>query len=415
MIALVDCDSFFVSCERVFDPKLRNKPVVVLSNNDGCIVSRSKEAKALGLQMSAPYFEIKNEFEKRGGVAFSSNFTLYADMSSRVMEILAQFTLDIEIYSIDEAFLDLSSFPHERLEELCIHYRQRILKEVGIPVSIGVDKTKVLAKMATSFAKKSKTGVFVVHSDEQRKKILDSYPVEDIWGIGHASALKLNLLRIKTASQLAAAADLVIQKTLTIVGLRIAHELRGIRCLDINEQREKRKQIVVSRTLDHDVFDKDELAKHVSDHVFRASEKLRDDGLICYHLSLYVITNRFKEIPQYYGSGQGTFNQGEEAPQVMIKKALQILDEIYRYGYAYKKCGVLLSDLRPKGERQLSLIENNFLETEKVTQVMDAINKKFGPHSIKVLSCNQKRKNQLQTRLSPNYTTSWNELLLIKI
>lgn len=415
MIALVDCDSFFVSCERVFDPKLKNKPVVVLSNNDGCIVSRSKEAKALGLKMSAPYFEIKDEFEKKGGVAFSSNFTLYADMSSRVMEILTEFTMEIEIYSIDEAFLDLADFPEERLESLCLHYRKRILKEVGIPVSIGVDKTKVLAKIATSFAKKSRTGVFIVKGDEHRKNILDSYPVEDIWGIGHASALKLNLLRIKTAAQFAAAADTTILKTLTIVGLRIQHELRGIRCLDINEQREKRKQIVVSRTLDHDIWNKDELAKHVADHVFRASEKLRDDGLICYHLSLYIITNRFKEIPQYYGSGQGAFNQGEEAPHVMIKKALQILDEIYRDGYGYKKCGVLLSDLRPKGERQLSLIENDFLETEKVTQVIDAINKKFGPHSIKVLSCNQKRKNALQTRLSPNYTTSWEELLLIKV
>lgn len=415
MIALVDCDSFFVSCERVFDPRLKNKPVVVLSNNDGCVVSRSKEAKALGLKMSAPYFEIKDEFEKRGGIAFSSNFTLYADMSSRVMAILADFTLDIEIYSIDEAFLDLSTFPLEELEKLCLHYRRRILKEVGIPVSIGVDKTKVLAKVATSLAKKNKTGVYVVKSDEERKTILDSYPVGDIWGIGQASALKLNLLKIKTAGQLIAASDSLIQKTLTIVGLRIQHELRGIRCLDINEQRDKRKQIVVSRTLDHTVYDKEELAKHISDHVFRASEKLRDDGLICYHLSLYIITNRFKEIPQYYGSGQGAFNQGEEAPHVMIKKALEILDEIYKYGYEYRKCGVLLSDLRPKGERQLSLLENDFLETEKVTNVIDAINKKFGPHSIKVLSCNQKKKNALQTRLSPNYTTSWSELLLIKI
>jgi DNA polymerase V len=415
MIALVDCDSFFVSCERVFDPKLKNKPVVVLSNNDGCVVSRSKEAKALGLQMSAPYFEIKNEFEKRGGIAFSSNFTLYADMSSRVMAILADFTLNIEIYSIDEAFLDLSEFPVEELEKLCIHYRKRILKEVGIPVSIGVDKTKVLAKVATSLAKKNKTGVHVTRNDEERKRILDVFPVGDIWGIGHASALKLNLLKIKTAGQLAAAADTMIQKTLTIVGLRIQHELRGIRCLEINEQRDKRKQIVVSRTLDHTVYDKEELAKHISDHVFRASEKLRDDGLICYHLSLYIITNRFKEIPQYYGSGQGQFNQGEQAPHVMIKKALEILDEIYKYGYEYRKCGVLLSDLRPKTERQLSLLENDFLENEKVTDVIDAINKKFGPQSIKVLSCNQKKKNALQTKLSPNYTTSWSELLLIKI
>jgi len=415
MIALVDCDSFFVSCERVFDPKLRDKPVVVLSNNDGCIVSRSKEAKALGLKMSAPYFEIKDEFEKCGGVAFSSNFTLYADMSSRVMNILAEFTTDIEIYSIDEAFLDLTDFPLEKLEELCIHYRKRILKEVGIPVSVGVDKTKVLAKIATTFAKKSKSGVFIIKSDQHRKQILESFPVEEIWGIGHASALKLNLLRIKTALHFATAADQLIQKTLTITGLRIQHELRGIRCLEINEQRQKRKQIVVSRTLDCDIYGKAELAKHVSDHIFRASEKLRDDGLICYHLSLYIITNRFKDIPQYYGSGQGTFSQGEEAPQVMIKKALEILDEIYRNGHGYKKCGVLLSDLRPKEERQLSLLENNFLETEKVTNVIDAINKRFGPHSIKVLSCNQKRKNALQTRLSPNYTTSWEELLLIKI
>ncbi|MGZ3809441.1 MAG: Y-family DNA polymerase, partial [Bacteriovorax sp.] len=414
-IAHFDCDSFFCSIERVFDPSLKNRPIVVLSNNDACVVSRSKEAKALGINMSAPFYEIKDAFAQKGGVAFSSNFTLYADMSARVMSILTELTDKIEVYSIDEAFLNLGDFPHDKIEEVCVSFRERLLKELGIPVSVGIDLTKTLAKLATDQAKKSPSGVHFTKNSQERMALLKKTPVGDIWGIGGASVLKLNLLRIKNAHDFIQADDSLIKKTLTITGLRTQHELRGIPCIELTPQRDKRHQILVSRTIDHRVYDKEDLSKYLADYVFRASEKLRDEGLLCYHMSIFFSTNYLKETPQYYGRGHVVLDQGEDAPNVLIKKALQILDASFKYGYEYRRCGVLLSDLRPKNERQLSLFEGNPEENEKITKAIDQINKKFGPHTIKILSCNQKKKNAMQTRLSKNYTTSWDELLIIKI
>jgi DNA polymerase V len=414
LIGHFDCDSFFVSCEKLFDPGLNGKPVVVLSNNDGCVVSRSKEAKAIGIKMGALYFEIKNYFESRGGVAFSSNFSLYADLSSRVMSILSEITNDIEIYSIDEAFLNLSAFPLQDLEELCITTRKRIIKEVGIPVSIGVDTTKTQAKIATDLAKKAPNGVFVMANNHLRESIYKTYPAEDIWGIGSASALKLKLIKVNTAFDMIKAEDKLIQKILTITGLRTQHELRGISCIDINHQRPKRKQIVVSRTLKFKVYEKIELAKAVSDHVFRASKKLRDDGLVCYHLNLFILTNTFNDSPQFYGQGHAILHQGESAPNVLIKNALNILDSIFKYGFEYKKCGVILSDLRQKEERQLSLLENNHEENEKISTLIDTVNRKF-PQSLKIMSCSPKKEKSQSARMSKNLTTSFDELLTIKI
>lgn len=414
LIGHFDCDAFFVSCERVFDPGLNNRAVVVLSNNDGCVVSRSKEAKALGLKMGVPYYEIKKEFEARGGVAFSSNFSLYADMSSRVMSILSELSDEIEIYSIDEAFLNLSHFPKEEIEDICIGVRTRILKEVGIPVSVGIDTTKTQAKIATDMAKKNVNGVYLLKSPEQRESLYKKYPVEDIWGIGSASSQKLKIHNIKTAFELMRADDRLIQKTLTITGLRTQHELRGVCCMDMNQQRPKRKQIVVSRTLKYKVFEKFELANALSDHAFRASEKLRDDGLVCYHIHVFILTNTFNNSPQFYGSGQALLHQGESAPNVLIKNAMAILDSIFKYGFEYKKCGIILSDLRQKEERQLSLLENNHEENEKISEIVDAINRKF-PHGLKMMSCSSKIKNNATARLSKNFTTSFEELLVIKV
>lgn len=414
LIAHFDCDSFFVSCERVFDPSLKGKAVVVLSNNDGVVVSRSKEAKAMGIKMGALFYEIKESFERNGGIAFSSNFSLYADMSSRVMNILSEFSEEIEIYSIDEAFLNLSHFPLNDLEDLCISIRKRIIKEVGIPVSIGVDTTKTQAKVATDLAKKNPNGVFIMKNKEQRSKIYKTFPVEDIWGIGRASALKLKLMRIKTAFDLSVADDAKIRKLLTITGLRTQHELRGISCIDLNQQRPKRKQIIVSRTLKHKVYEKEELIKALSDHAFRASEKLRDDGLVCFHLNIFILTNSFNDSPQFYGQGHAILHQGESAPNVLIKNAINILDSIFKYGFEYKKCGVILSDLREKEERQLSLLEDNHEQNEKISSIVDAVNRKF-PHSLKMMSCSPKNKKTPCHRMSKNYTTSFDELLVIKL
>lgn len=415
LIGHFDCDCFFVSCERVFDPALEKKPVVVLSNNDGCVVSRSKEAKALGLKMGVPFHEIKDEFEFRGGVAFSSNFPLYADMSSRVMAILSEYATDIEFYSIDEVFLVLEGFSLESIEELCINIRKRIIKEVGIPVSIGVDTTKTRAKIATDFAKKSPTNIFFVRTDRQREEIYKKYPVGDIWNIGSASELKLRLLKIKTAHDLVRADDKLIHKTLTITGLRTQHELRGVSCIDVQNARPKRKQLIVSRTLKKMVHDKMDLGRALSDHAFRISEKLRDEGLVCYQISIFFMTNVFSDSPQYYGSGHAMFLQGESAPNVLIKKVLELLDAHFKYGYGYKKCGVMINDLRPKNERQLSLFEDNHQDNEKISEIVDAVNKRF-PQGLKMMSCSPKNNGfHGFSRLSKNFTTSFEDLLTIKV
>lgn len=410
-----DCDSFFVSCERVFNPSLAGKPVVVLSNNDGCVVSRSKEAKALGLKMGAAWFEIEREFEAKGGIAFSSNFPLYADMSSRVMAILTEYAVDIEFYSIDEVFLVLEGFSPDEIVPLCISIRKRILKEVGIPVSIGIDRTKTQAKIATDLAKKSPTNVCFVKDKLERDSIYKNYPVGDIWNIGPAFDLRLKLLRIKTAYEFISADDKLIQKTLTITGLRTQHELRGISCINIQNVRQKRKQIIVSRTLKRQVYEKAELAKALSDHAFRISSKLRDEGLVCYHMSIFFITNSFNDSPSFYGSGQVALHQGESAPNVLVKKALELLDAHFRYGFGYKKCGVVLNDLRPKNERQLSLLESNHEENEKISSLVDAVNKRF-PQGLKIMSCSSKDKGfSAYSRLSKNFTTSFDELIVIDV
>lgn len=414
IIALVDCDSFFCSCERVFNPKLKHVPVVVLSNNDGCVVSRTKEAKALGIPMGAPYFKIKYEYEKQGGVAFSSNFALYGDFSARVMSVLSEFTPDLEIYSIDEAFLDLTNIPTKNIEELAIKIRSTILKEVGIPVSIGIASTKVLAKVATSLAKKSTSGVFHIYSEEQKNTLLKSYPVENLWGVGKASYLKLKSLNIKTAYDLMNANPKVILKTLTIMGAKIQEELKGIMTIGVTLNKETRKQIIVSRSFEHGIYEIDEIKKRLSDHVFRASEILREEGLVCFDLSVFIMTNRFKELPQYNNTFQINNLNGEDAPHLLIKKALEGLEKIFKYGYEYKKCGVMLTNLVLKEERQLSLLEPVDTHAEKITEVIDKINNKFGSHSIKIMSCSTETEGKRSKPTKSNcYTTEWDDLKII--
>lgn len=417
IIALVDCDSFFCSCERVFNPKLKNTPIVVLSNNDGCVVSRTKEAKALGIPMGVPYFKIKYEFEKKGGVAFSSNFTLYGDFSARVMSVLSDFTPDMEIYSIDEAFLDLTNIPTKNIEELAIKIRTTILKEVGIPVSIGIASTKVLAKVATNLAKKSSSGsgVFHIYSDEQKNYLLKTYPVENLWGVGKASHLKLKSLNIKSAYDLMNANPKIILRNLTIMGAKIQEELKGIMTIEVAEEKEARKQVIVSRSFEHGIYELDEIKKRLSDHVFRASEILREEGLVCFNFSVFIMTNRFKELPQYYNSFQINNLNGEDAPHLLIKKALDGLEHIFKYGYEYKKCGVMLNNLVVKEERQLSLFEPVNTHAEKITEVIDKINNKFGSHLVKMMSCTtETTEPKKQPTKSNCYTTTWNELKIIK-
>ncbi len=345
LFALVDCNNFYVSCERVFNPLLCNKPVVVLSNNDGCAVARSNEAKALGIPMGAPAFQYAALFKKNKVVVLSSNYTLYGQMSHRVMQTLAQFTPDFEIYSIDEAFLQFIDEPG--LLPNAQKIKQTVWQWTGIPVSIGIAPTKTLAKVANRYAKKHlpQEGIFMLNDPELQKTILTDFPVEDVWGIGRQISHLLYRNGIRTAWEFACMEDRWIKKNLSVVGLRTAWELRGVSCLSLQEAAPPKKSIVCSRSFGREVFDEADLAEALATYVATAAEKLRAQGSIAAFIEVFLNTNRFKE-ENYYGNAiHLTLPQATDYTPFLIHYAKHGLHKIYKSGFGYKKIGVLLGGL----------------------------------------------------------------------
>jgi DNA polymerase V len=418
VFALVDCNSFYCSCERVFNPKLERKPVIVLSNNDGCAVARTDEAKALGIGMGDPFFKIKDLCKKNDVAVFSSNYTLYGDMSRRVMTALSEFSPEMEIYSIDEAFLSLSGFKNKDLTEYGQEIRRTIRQLTGIPVSVGIAKTKVLAKLANKLAKKNKSktgGVLFLNDPKEYQKSLDSFPVGDIWGIGRQSSKKLAMQNIFTASQLRDANELVIQKILTIQGRRIVKELRGEPCITLQLIEADKKQIVSSRSFGRPVFKIDELRESIANHVTTAAEKLRKQKSLTKSIIVFVQTNPFKNVPQYYNSGFVNMMSGTSVTNKMIRHAFNILDQIYKEGVEYKKCGVMLADLFPKANSQVDMFGfSDSLKEDRRMSVVDQINQFHGQGAVKPGACGTDQFWQMLSQMkSPCYTTRWNELLKV--
>jgi DNA polymerase V len=413
-IALVDCNSFYCSCERIFHPQTRGRPVIVLSNNDGCAIAFSKEAKAIGFgQMCEPFFQTKERIKKHNVAVFSSNYTLYDDMSKRVMSVLKGYTPELEVYSVDEAFLSLEGFDHYDLAEYGRKIRREVLKFTGMPVGIGISKTKVLAKLANKMAKKN-SGVWPMLHDQEIDEVLKRFPVKDIWGIGSASARKLNMLRIETAYDFKMYPnEKLIQKLLTKTGREIQEELRGVSCLRLDEIEDK-KNIATTRSFGQDIYDKTSLKEAIASFASKAAEKLRYQESVCFSLTVFVHTNAFKEIPQYYGADSFTFQSGTADTVKLIKAAHEILDRIYRPGHGYKKGGVILNHIVPKTENQLDLFSGDQSESERLGKVMDAINNRFGPQTIKSAACgiNQNWKLVADYK-SRRFTTNWNELLAV--
>jgi DNA polymerase V len=411
-IALVDCNSFYCSCERIFHPQTRGRPVIVLSNNDGCAIAFSKEAKAIGFgEMCEPFFKAKERIKKHNVAVFSSNYTLYDDISKRVMSVLKNFTPELEVYSVDEAFLSLKGFDHYDLLDYGRKIRKEILKTTGIPVGVGISKTKVLAKLANKMAKKN-SGVCLMLKDQEIDQVLKQSLVKDIWGIGTASARKLNLLRIETAYDFKIYPnEKLIQKLLTKSGREIQEELRGISCLKMDEIQDK-KNIANTRSFGHDVYDKRELKEAIACFASKTAEKLRYQDSVCYSVTVFIHTNPFKEIPQYYGVDSFTFTSGTSDTIKLIKAAHQVLERIYRPGHGYKKGGVILNHIVPKSENQLDLFGNH--DNESLASVMDAINQRFGPQTIKSAACGiQQDWKLVANHKSRRFTTNWNELLRI--
>jgi DNA polymerase V len=419
-IILADCDCFYVSVERVFNPDVRTKPVVVLSNNDGCVVSSSPEAKKFGAKTGVAYFEIKKDFEFAGGVAFSANYTLYGDFSARVMVILAEFAGDydnIEFYSVDEAYIIFYfDGTDEEFEEILIKSRKRILKEVGIKVSFCAANTKTQSKVGMNIAKKRKEGVYVFINEELITSYLKYFPVQEIWGIGRASAAKLKAIGVDTAWKLAQAEPKTIRKLLTVTGARLQSELQGISCIEFLNDIDPKKGITTSRSFLKPVYELEVVEKFISDHVFNATEKMRKTQQVCHHMTIFIYTNHFKEqLPQCYLSDEIPLEQGEDSPTVLADLAIKAMRRIFKYGYEYRKCGVILTDLRPKSERQLSLFSTDHEKNDKLTSTIDQINERFGPRKLKLMSCNKDIPKPDGARKSKRYTTNLNEILIVKI
>ncbi len=420
MFAVLDCNNFYVSCERVFKPDLEKRPVVVLSNNDGCIISRSSEVKKMGVRMGAPAFEYRDLFQRENVHIFSPNFPLYADLSSRVMRTISSLSPRLEIYSIDEAFIDFVNFPIHLIEKQCVLLRKMIQKNIGIPVSIGVGSTMTLAKAANEIAKNHPQyeGVSLFKSDIERDKFLKFLEVEDIWGIGRRLSVFLNAHGIYNAYQLMLADDLWVKKYMTIAGLNTVHELRGVRRHDLTSDQVAKKSIISSRTFGRPVTTYRELSEAVSTYAARAAEKLREEKEIAHLVSVSIMTNLHStNQKRYYNTLTEELPHETDYTGTIIKSALGILKKIYRPNYRYKKAYVSLHELSSKNIQQQHLFYSREKRNkeDRTMKAIDLINFEFGSGTIEFASQGTKpgwKGNA--TKRTPRYTTKWEELLLVK-
>ncbi|MDN3506724.1 MAG: Y-family DNA polymerase [Simkaniaceae bacterium] len=403
---LIDCNSFFVSCERVFNPKLWKRPVVVLSNNDGCVVARSREAKALGIPMGAPAFKYDKLFNQQGVFVYSSNYTLYGDMSHRVMQVLEQFSSEMEVYSIDEAFLIVDDTDPITLAR---EIRRRVYRWTGIPVSVGIGKTKTLAKVANHIAKKKQEhkGVFLFESDQD----LARFPLEDIWGIGRRLAPRLKGRGILTPLQLKMAPNEWIRKHFSVTLLKTVLELRGTPCLKLEEVYAKKKSITCSRSFGTPITELKELEEAASSYIARAAEKLRRQGSLAEHLTVYLCTSFFIENP-YSNSASASFPLATDYTPDLITAAKSLLKAIYRPGYAYKKVGVIFNDLSNSCQQDLFCKRGPF--HTKSMQVLDQINASYGKTTLQFAAEGiEKPWKMRREQTSSHFTTNWDQLLSI--
>lgn len=416
VIALVDCNNFYVSCERVFQPKLNGKPVVVLSNNDGCVIARSEEAKALGITMGAPYFKVLSLIETHGVHVFSSNYSLYGDMSQRVMEALGFFTPEIEIYSIDEAFLRLQARNEERLIQKCEKICALVQKWLGIPISVGIAPTKTLAKVANKRAKKTRQKVFSLMREDAQKQVLAETPVGELWGIGRKSAEKLQRFNILTAENFINLDRRFVRKLLTVVGARLMEELRGVNCLPMELVPNPKRSITCSRSFGAPVTDKQILREAIYQFLVRATEKLRRANLTAHALTVFIATNRFSKMDYYANSATFKLSDASVSIDELRFWADLGLEKIFREGLCYKNGGVILQGLVPDaGETQRLFAEEDYEKQIRLMRAFDCIHRRFGRDSIR-LGVSSKSQNGWQMKSdqrSLRYTTQLTEILKV--
>jgi DNA polymerase V len=406
-LALVDCNSFYVSCERLFNPRIRKKPVVVLSNNDGCIISRSNEAKALGIKMGEPYFKAKDIIIKNKVEVFSSNYSLYGDLSRRVMRTLKRFNTEIEIYSIDEAFIDLSNFPDQDIEKVGKEIRETVLKWTGIPTSIGIAKTKTLSKIANHIAKKKISGVTSLIGIENIDPILEKIDINDVWGVGKQLTKFYQKNGIYNAKQLKNKSNSWIKKSSNVLSSRTAMELRGIPCISLETTMTKRKSCVVSRSFGKRVEKFQELKEAVASYCLNASEKIRSESLVTKAITVFVRTSPFQRNFGYYSNSKTLdFPIATNNSIEIVKAAVSILESIFKNGYQYQKAGVMLTGLRnDDGKKNLFSSERD----EKIGNLMrsiDSTNHRYGRSTLSVASAGVQKKWNMKREYSSKIDTA---------
>lgn len=418
MYALIDCNNFYASCERVFNPALRDKPVVVLSNNDGCVIARSNEAKAVGIPMGAPAFQYEEQMKANNVHVFSANFALYGDLSHRVMTILSEFCPKMEIYSIDEAFLDFKGFELHDLNRIGLEMKNKVLKWTGIPISVGFAPTMALAKAANRIAKKfpeRTDGVYCIATEEQRIKALKWLKVEDVWGIGRRHARRLQEMKINTAYDFTQLSDRWVRDMMTVVGLRLKHDLQGIPTLQCEEVKD-RKSIATTRTFESNYNRIEQIKERVASFTVTCAAKLRAQNACCNSIMVFLRTNRYgDENNQYNPNMVIKLPFATNSTIELVKFALQAVEQMFKPEFSYKRAGVIVMDFTPEDNQQLNLFENRNTRHIELMKAVDKINRLYGQQKIRLAAQDTGRVWKMkQEHLSPRYTTNINEILVVK-
>ena len=418
MFALIDCNNFYVSCERVFQPQFDKKPVVVLSNNDGCVISRSNEAKALEIPMGAAAFKYKNQFKKYNVKVFSSNYALYGDMSRRVMSILESYSPNIEIYSIDEAFLKLTSFNNLDITEESYKIKKQIYQWTGIPVSIGLAPSKSLAKIANKIAKKfnhQTLGVYSLDSQEKINKALKWTAIEDVWGIGRRYAKLLRSIGVKNALEFINLPDQWVKKNMNVLGLRLKKDLSGLSFIKLEEIRSQKKSIATTRSFESILTNLSDIEERVSTFATNCAKKLRIQNSCCTSLLVFVRSDPFKKEQQYSNSCVIQLSNASNSSLILSKQAIYGLQKIFKPGISYKKAGVLALGLTSKENHQLNIFEPNIVRHDSLMKAIDTINHRHGPNRIKLANQDLNRVWKMkQNNLSPKFTTVLEDIIKVK-
>ncbi|MEM9001386.1 MAG: Y-family DNA polymerase [Bacteroidota bacterium] len=419
MFALVDCNNFYASCERAFQPQYHNVPIAILSNNDGCFISRSDEAKKLGLPMAAPAFKYQRFCQEHGIKIFSSNYPLYGDMSSRVMNILGTFTPDMEVYSIDEAFLKFEGFHNYDFHAYGRKIQHKVQKCTGIPISIGIAPTKALSKIANKIAKKFRPrtgGVFVIASEEERLKALRWAKIESVWGIGQGNLKRLQTKKVRTAYDFTQLSDEWVKKQMAIIGLRLKKDLEGKPTLDLDDDTRDKKVIATTRSFERTFSDLENIRERISTFAGSCAEKLRTQKSSCNIIMVFIRSDRHKKnTPQDRSSTLVTLPYPSDSTLTITNHAVRAAEQIFKPGIRYKRAGVIVCGLVPTNARQLDLFQRENPKHTALMKTMDAMNNKLGDYKIKIGNQDLERTWKMrQEHLSPRYTTDIDEIITVK-